>query len=374
MLSPPSSSRGGRTRWTPRNCRPRWTGRSNRNDDFREKVSGRKLPERFVSFLKWENFAHRRPDPVGFDGAIDIFEHRGAADADSVEASAAHHQAVRRLLARRAGEKSNQRDLAAEIQHRVGFRQRPDASDFDDAIHAAPVSDALHFFVPLRVRFVIDGLPRAELAGTIELLVARGCDDHPDTRGFRELKRVHRHAAGAETKDGVAWLDPSTMDHQRRPGSHGRAGQCGGFLERQPRRNRNYALLIERDVLRKRSIERHAERWINANARTLLPDLKERAAYAISRLEPCHLGACRYNLAGAIGQRDRGAIDRREVISGDHHLIAVVQRRRTHADEYLARPWDGLWPLAAAQTCEAGTALEDFVDLHFHESNAGVSA
>ncbi len=67
------------------------------------------------------------------------------------------------------------------------------AANFDDVIHALPPVKLASFFVPFRVRFVVDGFGRAERLRALQLLVAaRGDDGAQARRLLQTAKRISK--------------------------------------------------------------------------------------------------------------------------------------------------------------------------------------
>ena len=118
----------------------------------------------------------------------------------------------------KAAEETDQRDLPSEPDRFIGSRQRTHAADFDDAVGSPrhPVSRG-HFFLPLRMGFVIDPLPCSELAGSArafrsleEVMIAFRAGR------LRQLHGLRRNAAGAEAAHRIARLDRPS----REPSAH----------------------------------------------------------------------------------------------------------------------------------------------------------
>src|SRR5262249_39647067 len=93
--------------------------------------------------------------------------------------------------------------------------------------------------------------------------------------------------------------------------------------------------------------------------------LKKRSSDSVAGLETANPGPHRRYLAGAVGKRNRVAVDGpAEVRPRNDHLIAIVQGRCANANENLAR--SRLWgrPLNGSQLVDGGGSRWDNVCSH----------
>src|SRR5580658_8771476 len=87
---------------------------SNRNDDLADEIARGLATVRVGGFVEGENFIHDGLDFVHVNGAIHVFEHRAAADADADHGAALHHENGGIDIAFTSREKTDEGHLAAE--------------------------------------------------------------------------------------------------------------------------------------------------------------------------------------------------------------------------------------------------------------------
>src|SRR5579862_4015530 len=87
-----------------------------------------------------------------------------------------------------------------------------------------------------------------------------------------------------------------------------------------------------------RSIERAAESRMTFRHGTRNPALEERATYAIAGFEARDTFADTGHFASAIRERYQVARNgTTEIVAGDHHLVAIVQRGGANTNEDFTR-------------------------------------
>ena len=176
----------------------------------------------------------------------------------------------------------------------------------------------------------------AERLGAGELLVAAGGDDDPRASRLGELQREQRHAAGAEREHGVAGLDLALHDDGV-PGRDAGAWQRGRLFEGQVLRNRQQAVLVERNQFRRHAVTRPTERRAACSRCRLAgqPLLRKDRGDTVAGLEAAHAGADRHHFTSAIRQRDQWQLLARVVLALHGHEITEVQRHGANAHQYL---------------------------------------
>src|SRR6202044_351832 len=133
------------------------------------------------------------------------------------------------------------------------------------------------------------------------------------------------------------------------------------FFKRNRWRNGDHAVLVQHDLFGERSIQWIAEGGMTLGHGAADPALEKSAGHAVTGFESRDCGTDGGDFARAVRERDGIAADRTaEVVPGDDHLIAIIQRRSAYADDDFVRPWRWVRPLGQAQAIEAGA---DFLDL-----------
>ena len=168
---------------------------------------------------------------------------------------------------------------------------------------------------------------------------ARG-RDHARAEHPGELQGEDRDAARALHQHGVARLDAADLD-QRMPGRDAGAGQGGAFLEAQACRQLHHAILFQHRKLGQHAVDRAAHRRGRSAASSIAPPthlcMKQPATRSptLSRVTP---GPTRDDFARAVRQRDQVGLGRgARVVALDGDQVAVVERRRAHTHQHLAR-------------------------------------
>src|SRR3546814_1621559 len=89
-----------------------------------------------------------------------------------------------------------------------------DLADLHRQVDAAPLGHLQHRLLPIRRSPVVHGLPGAERAGPLQLLVARRGDDGAGAHQGGELQGEDGNAASAQQQHRVASLQPSDVDQR----------------------------------------------------------------------------------------------------------------------------------------------------------------
>ncbi len=208
--------------------------------------------------LESEHAIHDRAHPMRSDGAVHVHEHLARPDEDPLHPQSVHQHRHQIDLAG-ARKHTNQADRSAAPNGFQRPAKRPRAADLDDVVHTDAARQFTNALVPLGRCPVVHRPERAEPSCPLELLVARRRDDHASPRHHGKLQREDRHATRPEHEHRVARLDP-TLRHQRVPRrQRGARKRCRLFV-RQVLGNRDDAVLGQRHVLGKHTVDRAAER------------------------------------------------------------------------------------------------------------------
>ena len=225
--------------------------------------------------------------------------------------------------------------MAVEARRLQRLHEGAGAADFDYMVGPAAAGDLAHLLRPFGRRLVVDQMIGPERLGTLQLFVRRGGRDHRAARRLGELQREDRDAAGALHHHGIAGLEAAF--HEPPPRRETRARQRRDLLIGEEGRDLGHALLRQQHVLREAPVVRSAERGeqILHLRPAADPLLEEGGRDAVADLHAGDVGANFLDDAAAVRKRDM----RQLVAPAVQHAseIAIVQRRRLHAQQHLSR-------------------------------------
>ncbi len=293
--------------------------------------------------------------PPAVDGAVHGLEHLPVADIEPLDAQVAPQDRHRIDLRARAGQQADHGDASGDARRHERARQGAGAADLDRDVDAAAAGQLRDLLVPVGRGAIVDHRVRAHRFQSFGLGLRARRREHPGAGHPGELQGEDRHAARAQHEHGVARLDAADL-HQRMPGGDGGAGQGGAFLEAQALRQTHHAVLLEHRELGQHAVDGAAHRRAEGGIvdRTAHPSLHEAAGDAIADLDPRHARSDRDHLARAVGQRDQvGLGGGARIVAFDGDQVAVVERRRAHAHQHLARTGRRLRPLDQRQRIDA---------------------
>src|SRR5262249_55624422 len=158
-----------------------------------------------------------------------LLEHDAAADENSVQARALDHQSMGDGVALRAGEKADQANMTG-IPHCPHLApHRSGTSYFNDAVNTPSSVCFEDLLLPIRRPDVVDTGIRAQLAPSLEFLIARRSHDHARASSLGDLEGEHGNASSTQHQHslpGPYIAGPHDGVPRRDPG----AGQCGAFV------------------------------------------------------------------------------------------------------------------------------------------------
>ena len=164
--------------------------------------------------------------PVQRDGARHRLEVVATADRDPLQPDVPRHDRAELRVHRAAREHADHADRPADPHGAQRLREGLLSADLDDMVDTVAARDLARAPSPLRGRAVVDALVGPHGSGTVELLVARGRDDHlwpralSRTAGRRAIPR-RCPARGPCRRPSRALPSPghATLSRLRRAGS-----------------------------------------------------------------------------------------------------------------------------------------------------------
>lgn len=189
-----------------------------RDHDLAEMLRALHKAKSVGGLLEWEDAVDDRMQLVRCDGAVHVLEHGHRSDVNSMHAEGLKADQSHWYGTGHAGQHANDSYLAGRANTVHGTGERFAAAHFKNDVDTLAAGKAQHFFVPLGMCSIINGLVRTERFGSRQLLIAAGGDDHAGAVQLGELESENGHAAGAEEQHGIAGLYVRRRD-QRIPGS-----------------------------------------------------------------------------------------------------------------------------------------------------------
>src|SRR6516162_6489441 len=297
--------------------------------------------------------------------AAQILSHCAAADEDAKQTLRARDEREGLKLATEAtADAADHGDRSAEARRRNRAFERLAPTDFEDEIHAPALCEPEHFFVPLRLRTIVDRRVCAERASAFELAVVRGRDDGGETRGLGELQGPRRHAARTEDKHARAPLH-CAGHKQRVPRRDTCAGNRRGLREVKVRGNMEPRVLVQYHLFREHAVPPAAEpaRNLVRSRFAVDPQWIEGSRHAIADTEARNLSAHSEDFARTIGTWNERLAARSHVFGAGDQELPVIQRDGAHAHADILRTQRLLRTRLSLETCNARARAND-VDLH----------